>query len=498
MNAVSIPPRPGIAARTWDAIASWALGVRALPGIPKSIEVPAVLPYRPQGDEGRRVSYSDRGKRPTPQNRNPATYSPEGWSDSLDQSRTDPKMAAGCWTRSDTFGSAEVRAVPGDASAGAAESAALVNELLGWDGKAGYLDRGWDQVFAELCCIADLKGASLGEERWEFEGGVYRLADIEQRHIANLRSWDLDERSRIVGVNMRTADLFREYKMPLYSAADDGGGGVHFTFSIDGDPEGRLSAILGPVIDWAALKTHMTAKAWDGVSRWAMPVVMSVLRTELAQKMGLSLNDPIITQAVADAGEAATDFLSGEEGALHASDMVGFEAFGGQLDLKAWVELCNLVDHQGLTAIGTPNLTMGVSATNGSHSAAEAIDDLLLRSVSGRLTRFLAQFRRQCGRRLVRFNLGNLAPIPMLVHEGIDVDGTAAHMGNIPHLVATGIIDPRNPADRRKVRRTLGLDPSVPYAPPPALASAPVPGNPGSPGPGRGNDFAPDGTQEAA
>lgn len=478
MNAVATLPRPSIFARSLAF-------VRGLFG-------GGVKPRAPLGDAGRRIGYSDRGKRPTPQDRNPATFTPQGWSDELDKTRRDPKIAAGIGVRVETFLSAEIRAVPADGSLLAKAAAALVNETMGWDGCAGVLARGWPQIFAELCCIADLKGASLGEECWEVIAGRLVPVDIEQRHIANIQSWDFDKRGRLIGVNMRAAELFREYRLPLGAEAGNGGG-VHFTFSIDGDVEGRLSAVLGPTIDWVALKVHMTAKAWDGVSRWALPVIMSILRTELAQKMGKSLDDPLVIQAVAEAGEAATAFLSGEDAALHSSDMVGFEAFGGVLDLEQWVKLSNEVDQQGLTALGVPTLTMGVSATNGSHSAADAINDLLLRSVAGRLTRFLHQLRAQTITRLVRFNLGEEAPIPILVHEGIDVDGLAAHMGNIPHLVAARIIDPDAPEDRRKIRRTLGLDPSTP-APKVAPAGLPALGMPGAPGPGRGNDFALDGT----
>jgi len=488
VNALAHPPHPEPAR---GALTRFRAFLRAL--FPRARS--QVNARAPQGDTGRRRQHTDRGKRPTPQSSNPATYTPEGWSDECDKVRRDPKMWAGCIVRLETFMSAGLRAIPNGTTPEAKAAADLVNRAFGWDGHAGHFERGWQQVFAELCGVADLKGASLGEERWEVVAGELVPVDIEQRHVANLRAWAFDERGNVTGAHMRTAELFREYTLPLGRAADAAGGGVHFTFSIDGDPEGRLSAVLGPVIDWVALKEHMTKTAWDGVSRWAMPVVNAVLSAEVAQRMGMELDDPTITQLVTRASEAAADFMAGEEGALSSSDVIRFEPFGGLLDLKAWVDLCNQVDHEGLTAIGTPNLTMGVSAQHGSRSAAETIDDLLLRQVAGRLSRFLAQLRRQTVARLVRFNLGDV-PLPLLVHEGLGEDGLGYHMGNVPHLVAAGFLNPADPADRRKIRKTLGLDPSTPAAVAPPLTGLPALGNPGSAGPGRGNDFALDGTTD--
>lgn len=429
-----------------------------------------------------------------PQSTNPDTYTPGGWSDACDASSVDPKFAAGLEIRAATILNADVRAVApaDDVSTGMSEAVEVCNRVMGWDGMPGMLERGWSQVFGELFVTADRKGASLGEEAWEVADGLRVLADIEQRHLANLESWHRDDRGRVLGAHMRKSRTGRaQYTLPLYAAADELGGGVHFTFALDGDPEGRLAAILGPVIDWDALKRHMTAQAYDGVSRWAMPVVNAVLRAEVAQRMGLDLDSETILDLVTRAQSAAVAFMSGEESALASSDIIGLEPFGGVLDLSQWVELCNMVDHQGLTVIGTPNLTMGVSAAHGSRSAAETIDDLLLRSLAARLTMFLAQLRRQSVRRLVRYNLGPKAPVPLLVHEGIDVDGLGIHMGSLPHLAAAGFVNPNDPADLRQVRRTIGLPSRRRPIPAPA-AGGPLPlGDPGAPGPGRGNEADP-------
>lgn len=474
---------------------------RALRFLGVARATPASLPVAPatavaltppsRGDSGRyRVRVGGGGDRVAPQSSNPALYTPAGWSDACDKAATDPKVFAGLEVRADTALNADVRAVlPQGVSD---EAAALVNQVMGWDGAAvGSLVRGWPQIHGELMIMADRKGASLGEEVWDVAGGVRVLVDVEQRHLANLESWLRDGRDNIVGVRMRKAKPGRElYDIPLYSAADAAGGGVHIVFGYDGDPEGRLGAVLGSTIDWVALKEHMTKQAWDGVSRWAMPVVKATLRTEIVQRLGLRLDDPDVVQALERAEEAASAFLSGEEAALSDSDLVGFEAFGGVLDLAQWVALANLVDHNSLTAIGTPTLTMGVSAAHGSRSAGETITDMLQRCLSSRLSQFLWQFRRQTIARLVRFNLGPTAPVPLLVHSGLDPEGMAYHIGTVPHLIHAGLIDPRNPEDRRAIRRVMGLNPRTPA--PAALPSNPPLGNPGSPGPGRGNEASPD------
>ena len=455
----------------------------------------------PAGDAGLSWSHAVRGQRPTPQSTNPDQYTPAGWAEACDRAATDPKVAAGLEVRSATLINADVRAVPGrDTSPEMAAAVALVNECFGWDGAGpGYLERGWQQVFGELMCRADTHGASLGEERWELINGRRVLVDIEQRHLANLEGWQRDERGRVVGAHMRTSSPARRtYIIPLYGLADEFGGGVHFSFGFDGDPEGRLASILGATVDYVALKRHMDKQAWDGVSRWAMPVVKAKLMAEVASRMGMTLDDSTIAELVNRTAASATAFLAGEEAAFSSSDIIDLEPFGGVLDLEQWVKLCNAVDHQVLTVLGVPTLTMGVSAAHGSRSAAESIGDLFLRTVAARLTLWLAQFRRQSVARLVRANLGPDAPIPLIIHEGLDVDGLGVNLGNLPSLVNSKILWKDN-GFRRALRRTLGLPPEGPDA-------APV--QPGdvigqyyptdktfeqTPGPGRGNDFMPNG-----
>lgn len=473
----------------------------------------------PTGEAGRAWRQVNRGQRPAPLSADPSIYTPAGWSDECDRTLTDPKFSAGAEVRRGTWLSADVRAVApqGDESSAMAESVELVNAVFGWDGAIGMLERGWPQVASELAVVADLKGCSLGEERFEMVGGLLVPVDIEQRHSALIDSWVRDERGRVTGVTMKHADLRRMgqlYTIPLYDAADiAGGGGVHITFDMFGDPEGRLSAVLGPVREWRVLKERMSKAAADGVARWAMPVVNAVLQTAAAQALGLSLDDPTVVQAVAAARESAVAYLGGEDAALFSSDLVGFEEFGGSLDLSQWVALSNEVDQQGLTSLGVPTLMMGVSAKHGSHSASEVIDDLLVRSVAARATMFLAQFRRQTVARVVRFNLGPGAPLPMLEHEGLDADGLAGNLGVLASLAAARLLYVDDGV-RRRIRRTVGLpaetsrsrpaqpnDMLGPYFPTGEDVAAGVaidePGqrdaleqyaDPGSPGPGRGNE----------
>lgn len=483
MNAIAPVARPSLMSR----LAGWITGRSGVATVPLSVPMRA-----PVGDAGLLWVSAGRGKRPQPEGGTPDQHSPAGWVTACNRAANDPKIASALDIRAATLINADVRAVPGrDTSPEMAEAVALVNRVFGWDDTGpGYLHRGWSQVFGELMVRADAFGASLGEEVWDVVDGARVVVDIEQRHLANLESWDRDDRGRVYGVHLRRSGPRRsKYDMPLYWAADEAGGGVHFAFGFDGDPEGRGGAALGSTIDWVDLKAHMTKQAWDGVSRWAMPVVKAKLMTEVAQRMGMSLDDPTIAELVGRAADAAVAFMSGDEAALSASDIIDLEAFGGTLDLAQWVELSNAVDHQVLTALGLSSLTYGVSATNGSHSAADAIGDMFLRVLAARLTLWLAQFRRQTVARLVRFNLGPDAPVPLLVHEGIDVDGLGLNIGALPHLVAARLVDPDDHDDRRAVRRTLGLRTrAMPIAP--QVDAAPI-GDPGAPGPGRGNGADP-------
>jgi len=486
VNAVATPPR---ASRLGRLLA--LVGIRpAAPALPVAQIAPVSLP---RGDGGPPLVSSSRGRRPRPESLDPALYTPAGWSGECDKVVNDPKAAGGLEVRRATAMAAAWVCEPNPSDPNGQAVADEVNRQLGWGTVhrgAGTLKRGWDQLFVELFGVADEKGMSLGEDLYAVVDGKAVLVDIAQRHSANFEAWRYDEAGEVNGAFMVKSALGRQrYVLDLYEAADAaGGGGVHFSFGTDGDPEGRKMAILAACIPWVALKVHMTAKAWDAVSRWALPVIMSVLRTELAQKMGLALNDPLVTQAVEAAGEAASAFLSGEDAALHGSDMVSFEAFGGELDLSQWVALSNEVDNQALTRIGTANLTFGVSATNGSHSAAETISNLLSLTVDSRLTLFGWQFRRQVIGRIVAFNFGPDTPLPIVRHDGLDVDGLAANFGTLPHLMAafpgltnSDILD--------VVAKALGV-----RLKPGAVAGTPAPlpiGDPGAPGPGRGNEADP-------
>lgn len=488
MNAVAIPPRPGFLARALALI-----GVR--PAVPAPLPIAQIAPVSTRrGDSGPRRINASSGQRPQPETTDPSLYSPAGWSAECDKVHNDPKAAGGIEVRRATAMAAMWVAEPSradDTPLGLAV-AEEVNRQMGWGRHrgAGTLKRGWDHVFLELYGVADEKGMSLGEDLWAIVDGKAVITDVAQRHSANFESWRYDDAGEVTGAHMvKSAQGRQRYTLDLYAAADAaGGGGVHFSFGVDGDPEGRKAAILAACIPWVALKVHMTAKAWDAVSRWALPVVMSVLRTELANKLGKELDDPLVTEAVEDAKEACVAFLCGESAALHASDMVGFEAFGGDLDLSQWVELANLVDHNALTRLGAPNLTMGVSATNGSHSAAEAIDNLLRLTVDARLTLFGWQLRRQIIARIVAFNFPTGTPLPVIRHDGLDVDGLGRNVGALAHLVAAfpGLLQ----SDMLEVlARFMGvrLEPGASKA---AGALPPI-GDPGAPGPGRGNPADP-------
>ena len=471
----------------------------ALVGIRPTISALPVVQFTPvstpRGDSGPPLISSSRGKRPRPETLDPAMYSPAGWSGECDKVPNDPKAAGGIEVRRATAMAAAwvCEPNPSDTPEHGKAVADECNRQLGW-GRihrgAGTLKRGWDQLFVELFCVADEKGMAIGEDLYTIVDGKAVIVDIAQRHSANFESWRHDAAGEVDGANMVKSSQGRDrYTLDLYDAADAaGGGGVHISFGTDGDPEGRKMAILAACIPWVALKVHMTAKAWDAVSRWALPVIMSVLRTELAQKMGKSLDDPMVIQAVAEAGEAATAFLSGEDAALHSSDMVGFEAFGGELDLSQWVALSNEVDNQALTRIGAANLTFGVSATNGSHSAAETIGDMMSLTVDARLRLFGWQFRRQVIARIVAANFPEGTPIPVVRHDGLDVDGVAANFGALAHLIAAfpGL---SNSDILEVLAKALGVRLN-----PGAVAGTPAPlptGDPGGPGPGRGNPADP-------
>jgi hypothetical protein len=452
----------------------------------------------PSGESGSGWTGGGRNLRPEPLNDNPDQYTQRDWSDALDRASRDPKFGAGTDVRGATWLNADILAAApeGDTTSAMSESVDVVNTVFGWDGKPGLLERGWPDIMDELAVVADLKGASIGEERWGGVGGVTALLDIEQRHLGLVDGWGKDERGRINAVHMRKPGLSRAcYSIPLYADADVAGGGVHFAFGRVGDPEGRLAAVLGRLVDWESLKAHMTREAWKGVSRWATPVVNAVLRAEIVKRMGMELDSATIEDMVARAQAACIGFMAGDADALSSSDVIGLEPFGGELNLESWVKLCSLVDHQGLIAIGTPDMAFG-SEPNGSHSAAEQIADLLLRVVQSRMLKFLGQLRSQCVRRVVRFNLGPLAPLPMLIHEGIDVDGLAGAMGNLPSLVNSKILW-KDAALRRKVRRSFGLPKEGPDAAP--VQPGDVMGQyyptelPPKAGPGRGNKFMPNG-----
>ena len=479
--------RPSLTQRVLRSIRAGVEAFSTLPSPP-----PASKNSRaPQGDAGFRWGPNGRGgqRHQSPLPWNPDVSTPELAAIAYAGVLIDPKVRQAAGIRIARMAGATWRAVPRDKSDGAQEAAALVNEGLGWGQWAksgGHLlpERRWP-ILAAQGMTSYLTGVSLGEAVPSDGPGPVWLKDIEPRHHGNILGWQRGPRGRVVGVTMRRSDVWnREYTMPI---GDPRGGCWHIPYSMVGDPEGVDLALLRPVIKLVSIKRKAFAEIEKGLGLWTTPIPQAEVMYGLARAQ--QLEDGEIAEAWSEAKAGIAAFMRGELAGLVGSDIVKVSPWGGTFNPSGAVEVTNLIDHQILSTLDAAWLVMGVSAAFGSHRASKAQGDVGVLAASNMCDHFAGYVEAGPASWLVNWNIPG-APVPHIVHSGLDVMGLADHLGILGHLAAGGFLaaDGSIPAElRRAVQEILGLPMEPDGGPASTPGQVPSLGNPGAPGPGRGN-----------
>lgn len=195
---------------------------------------------------------------------------------------------------------------------------------------------------------------------------------------------------------------------------------------------------------WSAkAKEHVILWMMRHVERSGSGVPMSFVDLEVAEKLGMSMDDEEIKTLVEELDEALGQMKAGSVGArLKANSLVYPKSYGdASFDVGKWIALVELLNNEIHSVASTNFATLGETDT-GSRAVGEVHGSFFRRLIVEILDLITSSFTAQVLRRFVHANFGaaGVRVMPAVRHIGLDIEKMADAINVLPALQAGGLL----------------------------------------------------------
>jgi len=385
-----------------------------------------------------------------------------------DMRRTDSSVGAIWRATRDSLLSARWSFKPGDSDHPVSrELADVANRLFGFNGHTGRLLRPWENALEQAVLYYPV-GFRYGEVRFRrMPNGRIDIVDpwVDREPSAHYR-WLFDDAGDWIGVQQRPpmGDLGRVLGSGPCIPADEL---IYLAHGVEGQNLSGCGA-LRPAYDPLTRKRDIEDLAMAATERWSTGVPELVIDESGVEAGVISRAD--LEQQAQKVRQSVGDFLTGDCAWIETTPWVSVRQFGGDLDPSRAMAQVEALDGAIKGTFLLQFLNLGTTPT-GSRSVGEVHHDLWRVSLCQVLDRVAAAYnghQRPGGGVIGRWVDLNWRiagrPVdpdlyPRLEHAGLSVDPLvdAITNGKVESLTSAGWLDPKNQADRDRVRHRVGF-----------------------------------------